>query len=154
MSWRCICIVVPGINALADEDQEQDPDRWASHSASGQEAWQLISQWVWNLRAVRWGISWLLTRCVPPSLLQHSHRSQHKLPLLRALLPLRWACAGSLAASRVKTLPSSQMAPSVALPGSRWLPMSGAGKPMGACVWCMQVASAIAARVRCASSVF
>jgi hypothetical protein len=50
MSWRCICIVVPGINALADEDQEQDPDRWASHSASGQEAWQLISQWVWNLR--------------------------------------------------------------------------------------------------------
>jgi hypothetical protein len=50
MSWRCICIVVPGINALADEDQEQDPDRWASQSASGQEAWQLISQWVWNLR--------------------------------------------------------------------------------------------------------
>jgi hypothetical protein len=42
--------VVPGINALADEDQEQDPDRWASQSASGQEAWQLISQWVWNLR--------------------------------------------------------------------------------------------------------
>ena len=37
-------------NALADEDQEQDPDRWTSHSASGQEAWQLISQWVWNLR--------------------------------------------------------------------------------------------------------
>ena len=37
-------------NALADEDQEQDPDRWASQSASGQEAWQLISQWVWNLR--------------------------------------------------------------------------------------------------------
>src|SRR5712691_4363583 len=37
-------------NALADEDQEQDPDRWASHTASGQEAWQLISQWIWNLR--------------------------------------------------------------------------------------------------------
>jgi hypothetical protein len=37
-------------NALADEDQEQDPDRWVSHTASGQEAWQLISQWVWNLR--------------------------------------------------------------------------------------------------------
>src|SRR6266568_2101763 len=50
MSWRCICIVVPGINALADEDQEQDPDRWASQSAMGQEVWQLISQWVWNLR--------------------------------------------------------------------------------------------------------
>jgi hypothetical protein len=37
-------------NALADEDQEQDPDRWASHTAAGQEAWQLISQWIWNLR--------------------------------------------------------------------------------------------------------
>jgi len=35
---------------LADEDQEQDPDRWCSHSATGQQAWQIISQWVWNLR--------------------------------------------------------------------------------------------------------
>jgi hypothetical protein len=35
---------------LADEDQEQDPDRWCSLSASGQQAWQIISQWVWNLR--------------------------------------------------------------------------------------------------------
>ena len=36
--------------ALADEDQESDPDRWCSHSAWGQECWQLVSQWVWNLR--------------------------------------------------------------------------------------------------------
>jgi hypothetical protein len=36
--------------ALADEDQEQDPDRWCSHAAWGQECWQLVSQWVWNLR--------------------------------------------------------------------------------------------------------
>jgi hypothetical protein len=35
---------------LADEDQEQDPDRWCSHSAWGQEAWGIVSQWVWNLR--------------------------------------------------------------------------------------------------------
>ncbi len=35
---------------LADEDQEQDPDRWCSHAPWGQEAWQIISQWVWNLR--------------------------------------------------------------------------------------------------------
>ena len=35
---------------LSDEDQEIDPDRWCSHSAWGQECWQLISQWVWNLR--------------------------------------------------------------------------------------------------------
>ena len=38
---------------LSDEDQEIDPDRWCSHSAWGQEAWQVISQWVWNLRLER-----------------------------------------------------------------------------------------------------
>jgi hypothetical protein len=36
--------------ALSDEDREQDPDRWCSHSAWGQECWQTVSQWVWNLR--------------------------------------------------------------------------------------------------------
>src|SRR5256885_2838557 len=35
---------------LADEDQEQDPDRWCSHAPAGQETWQIVSQWVWNLR--------------------------------------------------------------------------------------------------------
>jgi hypothetical protein len=35
---------------LADEDLEQDPDRWCSYSACGQELWQVVSQWVWNLR--------------------------------------------------------------------------------------------------------
>ena len=34
--------------ALADEDQEQDPDRWVSHTATGQECWQIVSQWLWN----------------------------------------------------------------------------------------------------------
>jgi hypothetical protein len=37
-------------NALADEDLEQDLDRWWSHAPWGQEAWQIISQWVWNVR--------------------------------------------------------------------------------------------------------
>lgn len=35
---------------LADEDREGDPDRWCSLSASGQECWQIVWQWVWNLR--------------------------------------------------------------------------------------------------------
>jgi hypothetical protein len=35
---------------LSDEDQEQDPDRWVSHSPPGQEFWQILSQWMWNLR--------------------------------------------------------------------------------------------------------
>ncbi len=36
--------------ALSDEDQEIDPDRWCSHTAYGQEAWCIVSQWVWNVR--------------------------------------------------------------------------------------------------------
>lgn len=35
---------------LSDEDIEQDPDRWCSHTPWGQEFWQILSQWVWNLR--------------------------------------------------------------------------------------------------------
>ena len=30
--------------ALADEDLEQDPDRWCSHTANGQEAWQIVRE--------------------------------------------------------------------------------------------------------------
>jgi hypothetical protein len=35
---------------LADEDVEQDPDRWCSYTPYGQELWQIASQWVWNVR--------------------------------------------------------------------------------------------------------
>jgi hypothetical protein len=35
---------------LANEDQEQDADRWCSHTMWGQEFWQILAQWVWNLR--------------------------------------------------------------------------------------------------------
>jgi hypothetical protein len=35
---------------LADEDEEQAVDRWVSRTQWGQEFWQIISQWIWNLR--------------------------------------------------------------------------------------------------------
>src|SRR2546421_3824131 len=35
---------------LADEDVEEDPDRWGSYTERGQELWQIAGQWVWNLR--------------------------------------------------------------------------------------------------------
>ncbi len=35
---------------LKEEDEEQEMDRWCSWSASGQEFWQILSQWVWNWR--------------------------------------------------------------------------------------------------------
>jgi hypothetical protein len=35
---------------LSDEDKEQEPDRWCSHTAWGQECWLILAQWTWNLR--------------------------------------------------------------------------------------------------------
>jgi len=35
---------------LADEDKEQNPDRWCSHTAWGQEFWLILAQWIWNIR--------------------------------------------------------------------------------------------------------
>jgi hypothetical protein len=35
---------------LASEDREQDCDRWVSHTSCGQEFWQILSQWIWNIR--------------------------------------------------------------------------------------------------------
>src|SRR6266704_6152464 len=35
---------------LADEDLQQAPDRWCSHSPNGQAFWQILGQWAWNLR--------------------------------------------------------------------------------------------------------
>src|SRR6266699_4851377 len=38
------------VTVLADEDREQDSDRWYSHTPGGQEFGQILAQWVWNLR--------------------------------------------------------------------------------------------------------
>ena len=35
---------------LADEDVEQNADRWYSHTPCGQEFAQILAQWIWNLR--------------------------------------------------------------------------------------------------------
>jgi hypothetical protein len=56
---------------LADEDLEQDSDRWSSYTPCGQETWQILSQWVWNLRqelSQQWQpTSMHLTEFAPPS---------------------------------------------------------------------------------------
>jgi hypothetical protein len=56
---------------LADEDREQDADRWSSYTPHGQEVWQILSQWVWNLRqelSQQWQpTSMRLTEFSPPS---------------------------------------------------------------------------------------
>jgi hypothetical protein len=56
---------------LSDEDREQDSDRWSSYTTSGQETWQILSQWIWNLRqelSQQWQpTSMRLTEFAPPS---------------------------------------------------------------------------------------
>jgi len=43
---------------LADEDVEGDPDRWRPYSPVGQELWQVVWQWIWNLRlALGWRLA-------------------------------------------------------------------------------------------------
>ncbi len=55
---------------LAEEDREQDSDRWSSYTPHGQEVWQILSQWVWNLRqelSQQWQpTSMRLTELSPP----------------------------------------------------------------------------------------
>jgi len=35
---------------LGDEDQEQDTERWMSHSAGGHAFWHIVTPWVWKSR--------------------------------------------------------------------------------------------------------
>src|SRR5713101_4039039 len=139
--------------ALADEDQEIDPDRWCSHAACGQEVWCIVSQWVWNLRAVRWGINFFsLSQCERPNLRRLCpllHRTRLPPP---AMLPRRWACPGKLAASQAKTLLSSPMGHCGVRLIRSFSPMSSAEKLTGACASCMEPVSAVAVPVRCASN--
>lgn len=62
---------------LADEDLEQDSDRWCSHTPCGQACWQIVSQWVWNLR-LEFGqhlspTTLRLTEFAPPQAVESPH---------------------------------------------------------------------------------
>lgn len=35
---------------FAEEDLENNPDRWCSYTECGQEIWQIAGQWVWSIR--------------------------------------------------------------------------------------------------------
>ena len=119
--------------ALSDEDQELDPDRWCSPSAWGQECWQVISQWVWNLRL---------------ELGHQLHPFPHR-GMARRPRPL----PGKLVASQEPTFLSSPMGRSAVPQGSHFTLRSGGERLMAACAWCMRPAFATAVLVRCVSSV-
>lgn len=95
-------------SVLSDEDLEQDPDRWCSHTAWGQECWQTVSQWVWNLRVE-------LGHQLKPEPLRTTEFAPalpplHRIPLLPVVMPLqKWGQDGRPVASRVRTLRSRLM---------------------------------------------
>src|SRR5256885_160893 len=78
---------------FADEDVEGDPDRWCSYTECGQELWQIVCQWVWNLRltlgqTMQQGglreIEWAPSKESPPLLLSVSNPHEE-------YGPWRWA---------------------------------------------------------------
>ena len=143
---------------LSDEDQEIDPDRWCSHSAWGQECWQLVSQWVWNLRLeLGHQLSPMPLRTTEFAVAGAPQSEQTATSPARPLLLLDTALLPRLPPSKWGVSPeptflSSPMGRSGVQRGSRLLLMSGAGKPMAACVWCMAPAFAVVVPVHCAHS--
>jgi len=78
---------------LADEDVEEDPDRWCSYTQCGQELWQVACQWVWNLRltlgkTMQGGktreIEWAPAKAAPPFLVSEESPSQEYGPWQQA----------------------------------------------------------------------
>ena len=156
MWWHCICIAARLRTRLSDEDLEQDPERWASHAATGQECWQVVSQWVWNLRLE-------LGHALDPEALRTTEFAPALLPAQKEAAdfpsfplgygPAEQALPWKHSRFSGRDFPPSRMERCAVLPGSRSSRKSGAEKPMGACAWSMRPASAGVAPVPCVNSV-
>jgi hypothetical protein len=146
--------------ALSDEDQEIDPDRWCSHSAWGQEAWQCVAQWVWNLR-LELGHQLEQTplrttefaAALPPPSEPTAARPASSAPASGYGPPTTATRLGKRGASPEPTFLFSPTGRSGVQQGNRFLPRSAAQRPMGVCVSCMRRAFAVVAPARYASSV-
>ena len=118
-SSSCICIVVP--SSLFWQMKTKNKTRIAGvvTPLAERRAWQIISQWVWNLRLeLGHQLSPDPVRTVSRLLLPF--RLPHRTRLLpRTMLPLKWACPGNKIASLVKTFLSSRMGRSVVQLASR-----------------------------------
>lgn len=127
----------------SDEDSAHDRDRWCSPAACGQEAWQIVSPWLWNRRRElghhREPEPMRPTACAP------FHPPARQQP--------RWPCLSHTAASLDATVPFRLMAPCVALPGRRSARGKSAERRRGACGWGLRLASATVEAVRDAKRV-
>ena len=145
--------------ALSDEDKEQDPDRWCSHAAWGQECWQLVSQWVWNLR-LELGHQLEPTPlritefapAIPEQNAQTVMHSAESAPASGYGPPTTATRLGKRVASPELTFLFSPMEHCAVQQAARSLSRSGGKRLMGACGWCMQPAFATVVPVRCVSS--
>ncbi len=115
---------------LADEDKEQDPDRWCSHT--GGVASMLASRQPMDVESARfhWGIASIRHPCARPNLLLPSHSP---FPRPFPTNPLAWPTAlrSSRGQHRWEALPathslSTLMAPCAVLPGTPSMHKNGA----------------------------
>jgi len=148
--------------ALEDEDEEQDPDRWCSHSAWGELAWQIVAQWTWNLR-LELGHQLkpepLRTTEFAPALPpQNEHVPTRptsppaSAPASGYAPPATATRLGKLAASLGPTFPFNLMGRFGVPQAISWFRMNGVEKAMAVCGWSIPPAFAIAVRVRCGSN--
>jgi hypothetical protein len=143
--------------ALSDEDREQDPDRWCSHSVMSDRnagRWYLNGSGTsdWN-----WGISSPQRPCASPSLLLPSRSRAHRLPRVRPHQLLDMAHPprpppGKRVASRGKTFLSSPMEHCAVQQAARSRSRSSGKRLMGVCGSCMERAFAAVVPASCVSS--
>ena len=141
---------------LADEDREQDSDRWSSYTPCGQEAWQILAQWSWNLRqelSHQWHpTSMRLTEFAPPH--PEARLSPDRSSAGPAFGPPQWARASaSRKPGRATTFFLSQMARCGVGTGPPCIRRNDAPSMMGRCACFMPPASLTVAPVPCASTV-
>jgi hypothetical protein len=146
---------------LADEDVEQDTDRWHSHTPCGQEFCQILAQWVWNLRqelGQTLSSSELRTTEFAPAVEAElpskveSARSEKQTPSV-TYGPAQWARPSFTGAFPAQLLPRNRMEHCVALLIARSIPKNGAPSVMAPCGSCMPLVLAIVATVPCEHSV-
>ena len=131
--------------ALADEDQEIDPDRWCSHSACGQEAWCIVSQWVWNLRLElghQLEPTPVRTTEFAPAIPQPREQAAASTAPASGYGPPTTATSWKTGRFSGQDFPLQPDGTLRCPAGKPLLPRSGAEKPMAACAWCMRPAFA------------
>jgi hypothetical protein len=143
--------------ALSDEDREQDPDRWCSHSAWGQECWQMVSQWLWNLR-LELGhqlspTPMRITEFAPAISEQSAQAATRPTASASGYGPPTTATRlGKRVASRGKTFLSSPMEHCAVQQAARSRSRSSGKRLMGVCGSCMERAFAAVVPASCVSS--